>query len=754
MPKRTFRPQKSNQFNDAQSEQNLTHRPVAVYYRQSTTAQIGNISTSIQTVDMVDELERRGWQRDQIILIDDDEGVSGTKRIDEREGMSYLFELIAEHQIGAVACQDEDRLFRDMTQIQVNIFIDTCRKADVKVITPYITYDFAHPLHGEFHARQFRFKCDMAAEYLKSYVLGRLAPARQRLLREGKWAGARMQVGFMVDMRKTLPDGTENPNWRKYVPFEPYAEVAREYFRIFLECGGAIRKAIREIRDRGISFPTCKPPDGFKTSYQLKNRGGSYYLNRGSFVSLLTNPAYIGHWCYKGAVVCWNNHEPIVDVDTFMRAFNYLSKYTLTGEDNEEYQPAYSHARPDLEAKRPVERPLLTGLIQTQIEGKWYRTGCVYDQKNSCYLYQQSRVEVDGTVTEWVRRASWIDSAVVTRFKQKLQATFDSDLWLQTLQDNQQLIEREKKIKRLQLASLKEEMQNLVVSLKTLTHPYLVQEVEQRYKQMEMEKSRLEKELAAIDLNQQEQITVQQAINLFTQAAANWDEMTQDERRNILALFIDQIEASDYSRAGNLRLTVIWRDGGQDEIQLWRKPNSVYWSVENIEHLLAIFDAGANQLEIAAEFPEMKWEQIFNELKKHRGLVRFTPSWLGKKETYREYEGSGGRKGKASGSYWREEELAQLREMVEREATQLEIMQAFPFRRWVYLQGRISMIFGKGTRVPYSGIKQELTYIEYAQQQETGEVDPSSETVSRCCEWQSGHVHGFPAPPYRAAQPR
>ncbi len=54
------------------------------------------------------------------------------KRIDERVGMSYLFELIAERKISAVACQDEDRLFRDMTQIQVNIFIDTCRKAKVK----------------------------------------------------------------------------------------------------------------------------------------------------------------------------------------------------------------------------------------------------------------------------------------------------------------------------------------------------------------------------------------------------------------------------------------------------------------------------------------------------------------------------------------------------------------------------------------------------------------------------------------------
>lgn len=754
MTKRTFRPQKTDDNDVTQSEQQLTQTPVAVYYRQSTIAQVGNISTTIQTIDMVDELERRGWQRDKIILIDDDEGVSGTKRIDEREGMSYLFELIAERKIGAVACQDEDRLFRDLTQIQVNIFIDTCRKAKVKVITPSITYDFAHLLHGEFHARQFRFKCDMAAEYLNSYVLGRLAPARQRLLREGKWAGARMQVGYMVDDRKYLLDSTENPNWRKYVPFDPYAEVVCEYFRIFLECGGAIRESLRQIRDQGISFPTCKPPEGFRISYQLKNRGGVYYLNRGSFVSLLTNPVYIGHWCYKGVIVQWNNHEPIIDENTFMRAFNFLSKYTLTGDENEDYQPAYPYVRPDLDAERPADRPLLVGLIHTQIDGKWYRAGCTFDKRNSCYLYSQYRVEVEGTVLEWTRRGTWIDEALVARFKQKLQATFDSDIWLETMQDTQQLVERERKVKRLQLASLSEQMQNLITSLKTLTHPYLIQEVEQRYSQMEREHERLEKELATLDHKQAGQIPIEQAMNLFTRAASDWDLMTQDERRNVLTLFIDRIEASDYNRAGDMRLAVIWRDGKQDEIQLWHKSHASHWSFENAEMLLSLFDNGANQLELAAAFPDLKWYQIFNEVKKHRGLVRFTPSWLGKNETYDDYVASGGRKGKASGSYWREEELATLREMVERQATQLEIMQEFPYRRWVYVQERISKIFGKGTRVPHSGIRQELTYTEYEQQQNTANDDVSSGIAVHCCGSLPGRARGFPARQRPAVPPR
>ncbi len=63
-----------------------------------------------------------------------------------------------------------------------------------------------------------------------------------------------MQVGYMVDNGKYLPDGTENPNWRKFVPFEPYAEVVRQYFRVFLECGGAIRESCASFATEASAF--------------------------------------------------------------------------------------------------------------------------------------------------------------------------------------------------------------------------------------------------------------------------------------------------------------------------------------------------------------------------------------------------------------------------------------------------------------------------------------------------------------------
>ncbi len=65
-------------------------RPAAIYYRQSTDAQIGNINTTLQTVDMFEHLVRQGWSPDTILMIDMDAGVSGSKKISERPGFGVL----------------------------------------------------------------------------------------------------------------------------------------------------------------------------------------------------------------------------------------------------------------------------------------------------------------------------------------------------------------------------------------------------------------------------------------------------------------------------------------------------------------------------------------------------------------------------------------------------------------------------------------------------------------------------------------
>jgi DNA invertase Pin-like site-specific DNA recombinase len=303
-------------------------RPVAVYYRQSTFAQVGNISTKLQTVDWIDRLKHLGWKPDDITLVDMDAGISGTKKIDERPGMKYLFELISEGKIGTVACEDEDRLFRDVTQIQVSIFVEACRPSHVLVMTPSMAYDFANEQMGNFHARQFRFKSELAAEYINTFVKGKLLRAKRRLALEGRWFGGRLPPGYMIDMRKSLPDGSANPNWRKFAPFEPYVEVVNEYFRMFLSHAGNLNATLRDIHHNGPFYPDpqkCHPPVGYRTVYPTKRFKNGYCPGITGMVHLLSNAVYVGHWMVNDAVHIRNNHPAIVPEDVFWKAFNYLS---------------------------------------------------------------------------------------------------------------------------------------------------------------------------------------------------------------------------------------------------------------------------------------------------------------------------------------------------------------------------------------------------------------------------------------------
>ncbi|MCK6581415.1 MAG: recombinase family protein, partial [Anaerolineae bacterium] len=102
-------------------------RPAAVYYRQSSEGQIGNVMTTLQTIDMIQHLLDRGWVRENVHMIDADAAVSGTKKIRERKGMSQLYDMIESDQLGLVASQDVDRFFRDVTMIETNKFIEACR---------------------------------------------------------------------------------------------------------------------------------------------------------------------------------------------------------------------------------------------------------------------------------------------------------------------------------------------------------------------------------------------------------------------------------------------------------------------------------------------------------------------------------------------------------------------------------------------------------------------------------------------------
>ncbi|MEZ4678183.1 MAG: recombinase family protein [Caldilineaceae bacterium] len=624
-----------------------THLPIAIYYRQSTEAQIGNVSTTIQTVDMVEYLKHRGWAEENIIMIDMDAGVSGTTKIDERPGMSKLFDLITQGKIGAVACQDEDRLFRDVTQIQVNIFIEACRSSQVLVITPSIAYDFAHAMMGNFHARQFRFKSEMAAEYINSVIKGKLQTAKRRLLTSGRWAGPPMPLGYMADMRKTLPDGSRNEHWRKYVIFEPFAEVVQEYFRLFLSYSGCTRKTVRHIKKHGPYFPDpsqCAAPEGFKTVYRLRKNDGKWCLGRTGLIGLLTNATLLGHWMVNGVIVHWNNHEAVIDEETFFRAFNYLSPVTLTGQENQHYNPMQQHARPSKDDDRPLERPLCAGLMVSEENGIWRRVGTNWVAKLQHYTYALWSSNDDAKYI-WSKAAPFVDDAVSRLVHEKLLSTFDYDAWGCEVNTFAEKFEDERRIKQAQLQQLQKVMDNLVASLETISLPHLVAATQKRYEEALIEHDRLQAELATSKAESVRFDRLHTLRESFREKLNKWYEITVDERREVLHLFIHCIEATP-TRGHGLYLVIKWKDDTTDEILLPRQATTgTCWLPHEVELLLSLVDSGASQYKIAKAFPHRKWEMIRGKYVAETGKpLKFKPKRIKDKETISDYLERAGKK--------------------------------------------------------------------------------------------------------------
>ena len=715
-----------------------TSRPVAVYYRQSTFAQVGNISTQLQTVDMVEELKRRGWKPDDIILIDMDAGVSGTKRIDERPGMKSLFELINDTKIGTVACEDEDRLFRDVTQIQVNIFIEACRASNVTVITPSMVYDFANEQIGAFHARQFRFKCELAAEYINTFVKGKLLRAKRRLALEGRWFGGRLPPGYMFDTRKTLPDGNLNPQWRKYVPFEPYAEVVNEYFRLFLSHAGNLHATVRQIHLHGPYYPdpqTCQPPPGFRIVYPMRRFNNGYCPGMTALTHLLTNAVYIGHWMVNDVLTIHNNHPAIVPEEVFGQAFNYLSKVMLDGSPNPNYRPFSEHARPLAEENRGVERPLYAGLIYWEYEGHLRRLGTSWATKDGQYTYQATAPEQFDDY-RWRRAASPVDDAITTLLHDRLEATFDSDTWAETIATYSASYQKERKRIESQLAALERFMQGQIASLDVLSNPQMIREVEKRYEESQIEHKRLSAELSNAAAEGERLKILSELRSTYLPAVREWDQLPREKKRVIVQAMVDRIQAAPEGKYG-LRLVIYWRDRSSDELVLARRtPTARYWLASELDRLLALVDRQATQVEIAAEFPDRTWGYIRHRLWKTRGqgvVEAIEPKPMHDHETYSDYQVriEQGRPSHAMrGEKWLSDDEALLLQLLDAGATQTEIAAALPTRRWWRIRAKITKLRGHDVVIPGVGaIQRNETILDYRQRVGEGISDESTMTL-------------------------
>lgn len=584
-----------------------TDKPIAVYYRQSTTGQVGNVSTAMQKEDLPALAVRMGWSPENVILIDTDEGMSGAKRIDERPGMTRLFGLVTEEQISTILVQDESRLFRDQTMIQPNIFIDACKTHQITVIADGITYQFHDPATGSMHMRIFRFKAEAAADFLQSQVI-KMQSARKRNLKAGKWVGGRVQLGYIIDPQM------------HFVVFEPIAQIIREWFRLFVEVyEGNLRATAIHIRDNGPQIPDLDSPeilDKVPNDHHLdrptyrcgeKRRG---FLSENGLKQVLANPMYIGTFYVNGVGYTSNNHAPIVPNELFTAAFNYISDTQLNGTLNSHYKPHRVNRNPIAETERGVARPFFEGLIHSfNLDNISIPVYASYTEDRHHYYYICVNLKAEHTVGRpvlWSREAALVDNLIVRMVRYKLLHTPIADI----LKDDSHTLEeltnrREQILKQRDIAHKK--AKTAAKNSAITDDPDLFIVLQNEFKGFRDEATRLDiiaENLAEEMVLHQQSKSIVEEIGYY---ADQWYELTSQQRRKAARFAVVRVDAT-VDTTGELSLLIKWKDGTQDTVTI--PASSTAWLNSDWLALLAMLESGASQLEIMSRLFKYTWKTI------------------------------------------------------------------------------------------------------------------------------------------------
>jgi len=636
MPK--YRKPQTNSIDPYKSQPLPLGRPIAVYYRQSSEGQVGNISTTLQTVDMVEHLMRQGWERAQILMIDSDAGVSGTKKIHEREGLSEVMALIKEKKIGVVSSQDVDRFFRDMAQIETNIFIEACREHNVQVLTPTFIYDFAHPTQGRYHIQMFREQVQRAADYLEFFIKGRLFNAREYLNMQGQWTGTPIILGYMIDNRRQV-NGLNNPNFRKYVRYEPYCDVVLEYYQLYKRFNGNLKRTWEHIEQFGPFIPEFEAnpiPPGFFFHTKIRKRSrytDKLILSQYALKQILTNAVYIGHWAHNGVIVQRHNHEAIIPLDLFTYAFNRLSMTTLEGEPNAEYARQHPWVRHD-KALRTSPPPTYAGAVYSNDAPgiPLRRLSTNWQIKANCYAYALHGKDVKRI---WYMMAPFVDRTIDALLLERLKATtIDEAAWEQAVASSQKNSHGE--IRRLQTAlrNTGDAQRGIVENLKMISHPDLVKQLQESYIANEHHLERLRVELSHVQADKGHRRLLLEARPVLEMVVARWGEVAREDRRELFDAFAVR---AIVSRPDTITRTigVVWRDGTETVRTLHREARYQFaWS--NAEHtrLRTMVESGADQVALLRAFPGASWRTIRELFVYHFGIEAWRAAYKGKKSKY------------------------------------------------------------------------------------------------------------------------
>lgn len=253
------------------AELNAGHRArrAAIYVRQSTLTQVAeNLESQRRQYGLVERAVELGWRRNEVLVIDDDLGVSGSGA--PRSGFDRLVAEVSLGHIGVIFAIEVSRLARNNRDWYH--LLDLCALVDTVI----------GDADGLYHPSVFNDRLLLGLKGTMSEVELHLIRSR---LNGGLWEAARRG-----ELRTHLPVGYEHDRDGRIVktPDEAVRETIDLVFRKFAELGSA-RQVVALLRDGGIALPHRDLRDGrmswLPADYAPVHR-------------ILTNPVYAGVYAY------------------------------------------------------------------------------------------------------------------------------------------------------------------------------------------------------------------------------------------------------------------------------------------------------------------------------------------------------------------------------------------------------------------------------------------------------------------------
>jgi DNA invertase Pin-like site-specific DNA recombinase len=264
-----------------------TQRAAFVYIRQSSPAQVEyNRESTARQYALVEKACALGWAKEQVIVIDQDLGLSGSGSV-KRSGFAHMTAEVALGHVGIVLGLEVSRLARNNA--------DWYRLLDLCGITDTLIGDS----DGVYHPALFNDRLVLGLK-------GTMSEAELHILRARLDGGIRNKAA-RGELRRALPVGFvwgEADGEVRFHPDEAVVSTIRTVFSKFTELG-SVRKVWLWFRSEGLSFPLRA---------HMKSEIRWVAPTYTALHHVLSSPVYAGAYAYGKS-----RHQRYVDAQGMLR---------------------------------------------------------------------------------------------------------------------------------------------------------------------------------------------------------------------------------------------------------------------------------------------------------------------------------------------------------------------------------------------------------------------------------------------------